>query len=61
MAAFPAGLYHATLILLMCSLFSALLSGGSMRAGEKLRLDVQSNQITPLIGVYDMFSATLVA
>lgn len=32
-----------------------------MRAGEKLRRDVRSNQITPLIGVFDMFSATLVA
>jgi len=32
-----------------------------MRAGEKLRLDVCSSQITPLIGVFDMFSASLVA
>ena len=32
-----------------------------MRAGEKLRRDVRSNQITPLIGVFDMFSASLVA
>ncbi|MGH3764860.1 MAG: isocitrate lyase/PEP mutase family protein [Pseudonocardiaceae bacterium] len=32
-----------------------------MRAGEKLRLDVRSNQITPLIGVFDMFSASLAA
>jgi 2-methylisocitrate lyase-like PEP mutase family enzyme len=30
-----------------------------MRAGEKLRFDVRSNQITPLIGVFDMFSASL--
>ncbi|MGH3696413.1 MAG: isocitrate lyase/PEP mutase family protein [Pseudonocardiaceae bacterium] len=32
-----------------------------MRAGEKLRLDVSSSQITPLIGVFDMFSASLAA
>jgi 2-methylisocitrate lyase-like PEP mutase family enzyme len=32
-----------------------------MRAGEKLRLDVRSSQITPLIGVFDMFSASLAA
>jgi 2-methylisocitrate lyase-like PEP mutase family enzyme len=32
-----------------------------MRAGEKLRLDVRSTPITPLIGVFDMFSASLVA
>lgn len=28
---------------------------------EKLRRDVRSNQITPLIGVFDMFSASLAA
>ncbi|HKR52202.1 MAG TPA: isocitrate lyase/PEP mutase family protein [Pseudonocardiaceae bacterium] len=32
-----------------------------MRAGEKLRFDVRSSQITPLIGVFDMFSASLAA
>lgn len=32
-----------------------------MRAGEKLRLDVRSSQIAPLIGVFDMFSASLAA
>lgn len=32
-----------------------------MRSGEKLRLQVRSKQIIPLIGVFDMFSASLVA
>ncbi|MGB8202434.1 MAG: isocitrate lyase/PEP mutase family protein [Pseudonocardiaceae bacterium] len=32
-----------------------------MRAGEKLRVDVRSSQVTPLIGVFDMFSASLTA
>jgi 2-methylisocitrate lyase-like PEP mutase family enzyme len=32
-----------------------------MRAGKKLRLAVCSSQITPLIGVFDMFSASLAA
>lgn len=32
-----------------------------MRAGDKLHLDVRSNKITPWIGVFDMFSASLVA
>jgi 2-methylisocitrate lyase-like PEP mutase family enzyme len=32
-----------------------------MRAGEQLRLDVSASQITPLIGVFDMFSASLAA
>ena len=35
--------------------------GELMRAGEKLRFDVRSSQITPLIGVFDMFSASLAA
>ncbi|MGH3684914.1 MAG: isocitrate lyase/PEP mutase family protein [Pseudonocardiaceae bacterium] len=32
-----------------------------MHAGEKLRLEVRSSRITPLVGVFDMFSASLVA
>lgn len=33
--------------------------GELMRVGEKLRVDVRSSQVTPLIGVFDMFSASL--
>ena len=32
-----------------------------MSAGEKLRFEVRSSRITPLIGVFDMFSASLAA
>ncbi len=32
-----------------------------MRAGDKLRFEVRSNQITPLIGVFDMLSASMAA
>jgi 2-methylisocitrate lyase-like PEP mutase family enzyme len=32
-----------------------------MGSGEKLRLEVHSRRITPLIGVFDMFSASLAA
>jgi 2-methylisocitrate lyase-like PEP mutase family enzyme len=32
-----------------------------MRAGQKLNSDVHSSQVTPLIGVFDMFSASLAA
>jgi 2-methylisocitrate lyase-like PEP mutase family enzyme len=35
--------------------------GESMRAGQKLRVDVRSSRITSLIGVFDMFSASLAA
>ena len=32
-----------------------------MHAGETLRLEIRSTQTTPLIGVFDMFSASLTA
>src|SRR3982074_2775941 len=35
--------------------------GEAMHPGEKLRVEVRSSRITPLIGVFDMFSASLSA